>query len=581
VKIFLKNTANVIKQVKYPNDSLLNPSFTLRRQDDEGFKAFSFTGELEFEGEDYNFIYADLWTSPSALTNEVEIKFVDECCTTPKEYVFTIRAESVEWCENKCVITAAAVEKSIESDVIKCLRNTLIWDNTATNTPSGIPFKNKQHPRFTYCNEIRPHWQHDFMMIAAIIFASGANVLTPIVQATNFLINKVNAVITKLNTLLIIGQEIPLIDFDNNPSTSFLQEFTNKKNEILSTIVGCGRKHPSPLVRSYAENVCGKCGVIFQSSIFNNPASDYHNTCYHNAPVDKGVNFNDTTNFWIDNNKPLLTGVQFFDQLKELFNCEWRVDGNILFFERKDFFQNKTPFIDTTILTQYEYELCYGWSKKDRPSYAVFDYAKDAVNTVGSEANRRYGDIVEWNSPPLPGQKGALKPNIQFAACRFRDDRVRMINGKERDVISTYKNAPYIGQLLQQFNNVVILNQHICYTPMLLIWDGVSVTDAKVSPTKFGQHTNNPKADPGEYYNYPLWFDENFNDNMYERFWKVENPRLSGFQKKTYTLTVELKCSYLSVLDLDGKIKTMQGDGKVDEIVINYESKKITIKGQI
>jgi hypothetical protein len=403
--------------------------------------------------------------------------------------------------------------------------------------------------------------------------------MIPLLAVVATIVITVNAIIQFINA--VFGTSINKIDFDNDPSTGPFKEFNNWKNKIINTIIGCGRKHPSPLVRDYAENVCGKCKLKFSSSIFNEPSSDYFNACYHNAPVDKGVEDTNTSSFWVDKNKPLLNGILFFDQLKNTFNGEWRISNGVLTFERRDFFKPVKTWVDLTAMESDKYDICYSWGKKTRPSYGVFEYAQEAINTISNEAKFRYGDIVEWNQPVLPGQKGEFKPLIPFSACRFRDDHVRLSDGPERDVLTTYRNAPFIGSKIQQWDNVVLLNQHICFNPMLIIWDGQSRLDARASGTQFGQFTNNSEATPGEFYNYPLWFDATVAGNMYTNFWFIEDPRTQNFQNKTYDATIEMTCDLINSANLDDGINTPEGFGKIDEIVFDYKNKKIRIKGEI
>lgn len=607
MRIFLKNNANIVKQVSYPADDLIKPNITWRKKDENGQRAFSFTGDIEFVGEDYNFIKAELWDAIDALEREVLMTFDDDCCGgNPFRFAFVITAQSISWCEGSCTVTVAAVEKSAESEAIKCLENTLISeddngtfnDSAFSSNQPGVPFTLKRHPRMTYCNEIRPQWQHDFIIIVAIVFESTSVTFWPII------IMLIASIIPVINTINFInntfGANINIgglnIQGVNNDSTTFqgwIDLYKAQKDKLLDWMVGCGKKHPSPLVRAYAENVCAKCGLRFQSTIFQTPASDYFNTVYHFAPVDKGVPINDTSTFWIPQNDPAKSGTQFFDDLKTMFNGDWKVVNGTVIFERRDDVVFPwtakaipgTPWLDLTILDSDQYSICYSWSKKQRPSYGKFQYRRDAINTVGAEAYHRWADIVEWNNPVLPGQKGEFTPNIPFASCRFRDDHVIMNDGPERDVLSTYENSALVPAAvrsrIKKYKDCIILNQHLCAEPMLLIWDGVSnIADARVSGSQWAQ-TSTADANAGEFYNYPFWFDQTRNDNMYKRFWEIENPRMRNFQAKAFEAEIELTCLQLLNMDLDGLVKTNEGTGFVTEIFINYKSNTMTIKGEI
>jgi len=560
----------------YPSPALTKPKFTLRKKDETGETAFSFSGDMVFEGSDYDYIYNKLVVLPSAIDDQVELKFVDDCCTIPKTYLFWIKPESLKWCENSCSITGAAVEATLSQVQLNCLKNTLIYDDW-----NG--FKSMQHPRMSYCNELRPDWLHDLLIILTIATWTSFLTIGPIliVIATiiviiNFIIGINNQIINAINTLLPSGSEINTvdpIDIDGDPTTNAYAEFDNWINKLLANSFGCGRKHPSPLVRDYALNVCGKCSINFQSSILTDPNSPYYNLVYHNAPVNKGVDPTDTTTYWIDENKPLLNGTKFFNQIKAPFNADWKIQNSVLRFERRDFFVPTTPWLDLTTLPEKQIiKVCWNWTKKDRYSYGNFYYQKDGVNWVGSEANDRWGDIVEWNNPYSNLQKDEFLPLIPFSPCRFRDD------GIDRDVLTFYESLPTISGLIGPYKRSIILNSHTCFTPMLLIWDGQDKANAKV---------NNSYYPPGylaatnEYFNYPMWIKAGYPDNLYDRFWFIENPRYSNWKGFDFEAQILFTCTEINALNLDGMVMTSKGPGKVDSINIDYSTNTMIIKGTV
>ena len=573
--------------------SLMKPVITWRKKDEEGAKAFSFSGDIAFYGTDYDYIKSKLWDNFDSnganvsLQTEVKLKFVDDCCDFPVE--FRITGESIKWCEGSCEVTCAAIETSPEEEAIRCVRNTLIDDNTASNWPDNVAFKNRRHPRFSYCNEIRPRWFHVIIMQWAVVTAIILQIIVPIYAIVINLLSGINNLINQINNLL--GTNIKTITFKDDPGQTPFQEGQTLVNNILSNVIGCGRKHPSPLVRDYIQNVCGKCGLTFSSSIFNSSNSDYFNTAYFNAPVDKGIPVSDNSTFWIESNKPIRSGEQFLNDICSIVNGKWEVKSSVLSLERIDVNVSSVPFIDTTQLDSDSYSVCYSWSKKTRAAYGVFQYQQDAINTVGAEVVRRWSDIVEWNSPPLPNQKGEFKPLFNFAACRFIGDNIRMSDGADKDIYSIFQGAPFLSQVIAANKEGLILNQHVCSLPMLLIWDGNDIVNAKVSGSQFvpastdpnfPAFANNSEATPGEYFNYPFWFDATIPNNLYDRFWAIENPRFSGFQGKSLNLQIELTCENVLLCDLDGCVKTTEGISKeITAIEFNYATKLITITAEI
>lgn len=554
--------------IKNPAETLQNPSITLRKQTETGEIGFSFTGDLVFTGTEYDYLYSKLVTDANALDNKVVLKFVNDCCGTPQIYQFYISHKGLKWCEGKCELNAVAVEKTQADDLLTCLKNTLIWDDYAG-------FKSKKHPRMSYCNELRPNWMHDAFLILSIATYTSLLIWLPIIASLVIAFNALNSLISWSNSNLNTNFNTVSIGGQTNIDLNDLQNYNNL---LLSAIIGCGRKHPSPLVRDYAINVCGKCGLNFKSSILNNSSSAYFNTVYVNAPIHKGTLETDTTTYWIEDNKPLLNGTKFFDELKGIFNADWKIQGTDLVFERRDYFIPTTPWIDLTTYKKVN-QVCWNWSEKTRYSYASFYYQKDGVNWVGGEVRSRWGDIVEWNNPYSTLQKGAFEPLIPYAACRFRDD------GIDRDVLTFYEFLPIIGPKLKNYKNVMIMNSHHSYTPMLLIWDGKSVDNGKVDPTQyyFSGFTDADGNTVGlnQFYNYPFWFNENFPGNLYDNFWSIDDPRKSGYQGKDFTAEIIFDCDVLDAIDLDGQILTSEGIGKAKEISINFATNTLTISGTV
>lgn len=561
--------------IQYPNETLLKPSFTFRTSTFYGKQAIGFTGDLEFTDGDADYLKSILVTHPNALLNYVVLKFVDECCGD-KDYLFAIRAASLEWCDGNCNLKAAAIEYTIIDQQLTCLKNVMIWDDYAG-------FKSKQHPRFSYCNEIRPNYMHDVLMILSIATATSILVFVPAIAALIVLFTTINLLISWANSILPSSSQINPLTFGGQTQID-LNTLQTYSNQLFALIAGCGRKHPSPLVRDYAANVCGKCGLTFKSSIFNDVNSEYYNTCYVNAPINKGTQEADTTTYWIDENKPILNGTQFFDQMSTIINGRWKIVANEVVLERWDTFITKPAWIDLTNHPGLQPEgVCWSWTKKPRYSYANLAYQKDGVNWVGSEAVSRWSDIVEWNVPYSQLQTDEWKPNIPFAACRFRDD------GIDRDVLTAYEWAPSIGPMIKKYKRAMLMNSHTCFTPMLLIWDGVSRDNAFCinSNTYFanmpseGDDNYQKLMQPNQFYNYPFWFNANFPGNLYDRFFFITNPRHPGWKAYDFVAKIQYTCADKRNLDIEGFALTNKGLARTEVVAIDEATGLMTINGYL
>ena len=562
--------------LEYPDESLSEPRFTIRRKNDEGQFAISFTGELTFIKSDYDYIYNKLVTTPGAINNSVELLFVDDCCSN-KEYTFLIKPESLKWCKGSCEIQANAVEYTPESEAYACVENTLIWDNYAG-------FQTDSHPKIKYCLEFRPSMLQDAMLIIGLFSIFGATtILFMLATVLLPLIGTINGIITAINTLLPASSEIDtitILGFDD-PIDIFntIKDIFEDTNGQL--VAGCGYEHPSPLVRSYINNVCNKCGIGFDSTILNEsdptkPNKDYWSLVYFSAPIKSGrINnpfFVKPIVPLIDENKPIHNGKTFMDEVIQPFNALWDISSGVLRMHRKDWFQTQIPWFDVLLYDQTKVvSECFTWSKQRRPAYGDFQYQRDAVDWVGAEATRRWSTIVEWNSPPNPIQKGAFTKMFPYSSARFRDD------GIERDVLSAYSWMPYgIGQAITDNEKAMIMNNGTCFTPKLLIWDEQDINNS------FVKRYTTMFAGADESVNYPMWCKDGLGGNLYDRFWAIENPRNFAFSGYDFAIEVIWDCALLNALNINGNVMTSQGLSKtIDVIELDWTRSTMIIKGTV
>lgn len=562
-------------EVDYPTDTLLEPKFTLRRKNEEGERSVSFTGELNFVGSDYAYLYAKLVTDPNAINNSVVLLFVDDCCDN-LEYPFLLKPESLKWCTGECELRANAVEYTPEAQQYACLENTLIWDNYAG-------FKTNLHPKMKYCLEFRPSLMQDAILILGMFTVFGATTILAMLATIILpLVGLVNLIITALNTLLPSGSEINTITIagfdDPTDIFTYFKDLFEQTNGLVS---GCGYEHPSPLVRSYAANVCNKCGLAFNSSILNesNPSKpnyDYYTLVYFSAPIKSGRNgipyFGKPFVPYIEENEPIHNGKTFFTEICKPFNADWDISGGAVRLERHDFFETQTPWFDITTYDKKKIiSECFEWSKRRRPAYANIGYQKDAVDWCGAEANARWSAIVEWNSPVNPLQKGEFTQLFPYSTARFRDD------GIERDVLSDYGWMPYgIGDNIKDNDKAMIMNSGTSFVPKLLIWDGADINNGTVRRYTVAGYGAN------EAVNYPMWVDENLSGNLYDRFWYIENPQNSTFAGRDFVIEIIWDCATKAAIDINGTIMTTNGLSKtIDTIDLDHSNSTMIIKGTV
>lgn len=558
--------------VQYPNTSLLKPTYTFRRSNENREPSIGFTGELSFTGTDYDYIYGKLVTDPNAINNFIILTLEDDCCPDAAGVgiilKWQIKPESCRWCEGECEISVTALEYSDDAEAYRCVNNTLIYDDW-----NG--FQSRPHPRVPYCLELRPSILQDLMLIFGVATVSMSAVLYPFLLVFQTILNTINFIISAVNTLP--GVSIDEVTFGTDGGNmSILNWAQDLSNTISAFVVGCNYNHPSPFVRDYIKNVCDKCGLAFQSSILNNPSNDYWLLVYFSAQIRKGQSagdyFGGLANY-IQRNKPIYNGKRYFDEVVQPFNAEWDISQNTLRLERRDYFHTITPWFDiTTYDPDKVISECYEWTKNPRNALAEIGYSKDGMDWVGDEAVDRWSDVVEWNSPPSPLQKGEFIRSFPFGAARFRED------GLDRDVLSDYTWLPFgMGAAITANNNVLLMNNGMAFLPKMLI----------LEPGYDWQHALIRRTDSvaglayGEGYNYPMWVDATMPNNLYDRFWSIENPRNALFAGKDVELVIEYNCDVKRAIDIDGTVRVTRGIAHDLTVEVTESNNTMTIKGTL
>jgi hypothetical protein len=175
------------------------------------------------------------------------------------------------------------------------------------------------------------------------------------------------------------------------------------------------------------------------------------------------------------------------------------------------------------------------------------------------------------------------------------------IAGLANDLRDEFNNDAYTG--------AVRLTSEQTATPRLLLWDGTSFNRAKMTqvaaaaivPNTFYNPTseiymsrNKFMYGPGGIFNYEMYFDGFFTDNLFDRFHdEIDNPMKSLIHNQTFELTAFLCCEMLDLLGVwEGDFakigyfikleerETMDIIGRIEHFTVNYDDATINIKGQ-
>ncbi|MBD3904474.1 hypothetical protein NAL32_07495 [Chryseobacterium sp. Ch-15] len=566
--------------------------------------------QITFVNKAYLYIKEWLNDHVSAALNGIEVRLqVDGGIFSD----FVIKNDGLSYCDDDtCTIDLMLKQKD---EVYSCIQTTLIADNH-----SGMFSGSYQHPRIAYCDEFRPSWLltvlWSWMAIQGVVTQITYTSLYPVIW---LIITIINAIISVLRTLGF--KKIKKIDKPIRPD-----ELWDRMKEDMIMTGGCGREHPAPLVRDYISNVCSKCGVKVGAQsipLFYDPSSDYYNMVMMSAEVKKGVKYEDTTTFWIDDNKPLWTLDMFLNELKPVFNAKWYIKNNTLYFARKDFDQYSDYIFDFTgndrsLIVE---GICYTWNEEKKRAYANCGYTTDAFDNMSMDAKSRFNDIVEWNNPINPMLEGEANKIVNsFAAARFRQDGILKdyiaeslkyiwIAAAISGGLANLLLVPLRDKMREYKYNLIIQNDTLTM-PKLLIWDGQSKRSAKIKwfyeynvslPPING--VNNPTGrtykqvhefdyDYDDYYNennklinYPLAFDANFTGNLYDRFHQIDDPRVNPPMNKNFELKISLctpELLRLGVFDgsldiaIGRKVKLNAGqyykEGTIEEIELSFDA---------
>lgn len=504
----------------------LKLTWTLER-DEEGVKvagesniAKAASGNLTFEGEAYKLIRAWLVDDISAPVNVIDVKIEHVGCGDYEHW--TIRAGDIEWCEDDiCVFDVTLKQKD---DSLDCIRRTMITDNHQGwfgngRTPAD---PNKKHPRFSYCNEIRPNGilivQWYFMtQLMSIMGPILLTVVIPVLKIINKIAQTINKIIRDINRIL--GANINEVNEQPVPDEDDIYDVVG--NYFVES-AGCGREHPAPLIRDYISNVCSKCDIhvsaatapIFFSETLRiqtsvdwdkqEPAkiryNPHYNACYL-APVSaKGIRRYDALSFfkgakkntnewWLPDNSPLLTLDEFLDELKQLYNAEWRlVDGKLYFF-RKDEWLYDSPVLDFSKNGRDRAKLieglCFSWDELKDPAIIKGLYTTDAADTLGNEAmGQMNGYVSNGNTDIHPNIEGVMDKTTQFGATRFRLDGAGndyVLDAMQQVINSTiFSGHLWTGAIFDTVDRyfvdygdyALLIKQETTTLPKVLLWDG-------------------------------------------------------------------------------------------------------------
>ena len=327
------------------------------------------------------------------------------------------------------------------------------------------------------------------------------------------------------------------------------------------------------------------------------PYSIYFNSVLWAASVEKGKPNQIISQDLIAENWPIETMETFLDNvMKPTFNADYALVGNTLVFERKDFFNTTTQWIDSEQLLNdsriVDNQVCFSWIDRERWAFGRFEYNVDALDIIGNEAKLRFNDIVDFNVPYNPTQTGQLNVSLPLSPARFRSDDVDN-EGTIFNILEAFQGGLLLlifgGQFANQNKKSMLLNNHCGFNYKLLIWDGQDREFSIIKNDYSDTFTGGPvlvdgvNVDPDDRFNYPFWFKENNANNLYSLFHYIDDPRNPSASQFNFKFTFQFDCSDLTSFDWSKTIRlTKNGSvvfGRVREVKINFIDRTMSIQG--
>lgn len=490
----------------------------------------SASGSLIFQRLAYDLVKQWLVDDVSSSINSVEVRIEDTSCGMYEGYKIT--AQDLSWCEGGICEYSLVVKQNDE--MISCLQRTLIADNHKgwfQKEPRNPDGSIKKHPRFSYCNEIRPNFTLVILWYTiTVMFNTSLVFIIPLLLAVNPILWLIKQIIIPALNL------IPGVNISTNgiPDPIDMGDIWDGIETIYIESAGCGREHPSPLIRDYIQNVCDKCGITVDATTFplffsptidfdtstglENGNNEYYNACYFNAPVQRGLRSvrrislvgglqGSNPEYWIPDNEPLLNLPDYLDKLLPHFNHEWRLQNGKLIGRRKDDMATQGYIYDfsfgSTDRSKLVEGVCYQNTGDKYPASCIGIYSPDASDACGSESGNVNGsgqqngyvsfvqqDASNNNKPVNPNYEGVLDKSNQIGAAKFRFDGTSgdyiydaaqvVINGS---IISPLGQFATLKAALRSVDRIakyaLLLQAEKALLPKILIWNGESYENAR------------------------------------------------------------------------------------------------------
>lgn len=520
----------------------------------------SVSGTLEFTGKAQEYLQEVFFDDPkNSIGKKVDVNLYMECCDSKDPIAFYMDHSSVELCD--CSITGNLIKAEEDAKCRAYLRDKIFWkDNGFLD---AVPFYDVH-----YCEEST--FITKILMVVYCIISP----MLLILEAIETIINGILKAIDFLVFWKKLKWKIDIPSADN----------------YVELVQGCGRKHPSPLVVDILTYNAERCGLTLDSNLLQ--VGFYENLLLLQAQNEEGCE--DCK--YIENNMLNRTTIQIMNDLKPVWNADYRIIDGVLYFDWK---KRIKQILQRNILCDVESEYqkgnadkppCYEFDKT-LPAYLRLEYLRDPIDMAGNkrmdtyrldgEEPGNYSEIVEWNDPPNEYQKGEETVIIPFSPPAFTDD------GREKCKDNLFRKENTFGWAEPPHR--LVLTMGMSSYPKLIL---LNKADDSFDPwrQKTGEKAEckalciQGKLDYDIYeYNTFLWTREDTFEGLYRTYYSMEDPR--GGEREMINLqpfTFAFDCEQLKMVMKYGvnlAVKTRYGFGIPERISINFENNTMTVTG--
>lgn len=359
----------------------------------------------------------------------------------------------------------------------------------------------------------------------------------------------------------------------------------NAINRVEDWLTGAGKFQVAFNVSKAIEYNTNLAGINFVCPALQ--SQPYNKMFWLEAKYDSGIDqrwafdFNRVKTLW-ENNAPNKTTIDLLNDLKNVFNYDFRLIGNDLVFDTRE---NIIARLDTLfdleqIVKDNGLTVCYQYQQQKAYAYGRFEYSNDSAETEGNKASTIYNDIVDWNvNPTNDFQRDEYRNVVEFAPVRFQNDVLQDKYDIE-EIWFQVERARRSSIFGRKHDGEVLLSAGYAYLPKLIILDNQNKPKRRfIKYWRTFLGGNIPQYE----YNTDMVFDANKPNNLYTRFHYTENPRTRiGDVIEVDTIEVPLSCELVDKIEqssMNLKIDTKFGPGLFDKVEINFTAGIIKIEG--